>query len=964
MGMSASQVRFLSLQSRKHSITNQLAKLSNRKMALSRDMNTVAMRYTQALNEKLLKWSNDSGSNYSTLTYDLLMRPNDLSFEKPYIVTKASTGEVVLNNDELNLEQYGLTPNEDHLTYQKLASYISSFSGVDSQGNVIYKNGGNVKTDTAGKVVGGGQAIDNAFTVPNNKDFSFNENLRYDLYVKMGLITQDDYDKQVNCLIGLYGSKEAKDTGIYPVGSAWGDYYIAQGNLEAYDNYLASSHEIAHSNVAKDSQKTEKSYNDPQKNVSNERTEYTYDTDVYNGTSFNGDSGVTYTKQTNNNYGSLTHVDFRGLVTTNADGKYIYGKDRSTVVNDLTNETQDKIYNDNWNIVSTNYDSLFNGASSLSDTTFKTKISKDGMTYTYTTNDILENIISNSHVDFSTVNNQANAKTANEAEILASLKDGTKLEGGLHVNDYNKHCVQGDIKPSIENMVDKFAILLQQNTIVDFSDWGDAIKKAKDATVALCSQDQSSTKCGGNGSKHATLNARSQADNHAVGIGMKHFDVGVVWASRAYTSVCINTQIVFDTFMSFLNAYHNGSGATINPSANSAYIDGPRKSGTTTVTEVIDGVTSEYTEENAIMETTGSKYRASYDSKIYLESSVTGTNSDGDDVTMIERKEMTTNSAEDAFQGDHRGDIYKKVGSDFVALTTLEKASYPGTKYYLKAGGNYESCIYYNSGSKQMYINEANPSANVYGVLNNDNGTYYFTSEAALNEYKNNGKISSTGVIFLSDTASTGSYPVTLEDDARDTVILNNSKNSSKYDIKVDTYVKEDPDYRRKLEKKVQDAADRIKDLEDQMDDAYSGSNKKLMDYYDALFQRIAENGWTVDNNTSSSKSTSTTYLNNKLQNNDYFVTECQSRADYTGYNYTSKMAQNITKIYEVYDNDSASTALADYECEKKEIQAKEDRIDLVMEKLETEQEAITTTMDSVKKIIDNNIKKTFRMFA
>ena len=69
--------------------------------------------------------------------------------------------------------------------------------------------------------------------------------------------------------------------------------------------------------------------------------------------------------------------------------------------------------------------------------------------------------------------------------------------------------------------------------------------------------------------------------------------------------------------MSFLNAYHNGSGATINPSANSAYIDGPRKSGTTTVTEVIDGVTSEYTEENAIMETTGSKYRASYDSKIY-----------------------------------------------------------------------------------------------------------------------------------------------------------------------------------------------------------------------------------------------------------------------------------------------------------------------------------------------------------
>ena len=94
MGMSASQVRFLSLQSRKNSIGRQLLTLSNRKMALSRDMNTVALRYNNALNQTTLKWSNDSGSTYNALSYDLMMKPNDLNTEKPYIVTKAGLSDV------------------------------------------------------------------------------------------------------------------------------------------------------------------------------------------------------------------------------------------------------------------------------------------------------------------------------------------------------------------------------------------------------------------------------------------------------------------------------------------------------------------------------------------------------------------------------------------------------------------------------------------------------------------------------------------------------------------------------------------------------------------------------------------------------------------------------------------------------------------------------------------------------
>ena len=97
MGMSASQVRFLSLQSRKNDVSRQLMSLSNKKMSLSRDMNKVSQHYTDALNQKSLMWSNDSGATYKNLSYDLMMKPNDLNFEKPYIVSTRD-GRVVVDN--------------------------------------------------------------------------------------------------------------------------------------------------------------------------------------------------------------------------------------------------------------------------------------------------------------------------------------------------------------------------------------------------------------------------------------------------------------------------------------------------------------------------------------------------------------------------------------------------------------------------------------------------------------------------------------------------------------------------------------------------------------------------------------------------------------------------------------------------------------------------------------------------
>lgn len=87
MGMAASQVNFLGLTGRKADILRQQQKLSNEKMALTRDMQKVSREYQRGLNEKVLKWSNNSGASYEVLSYNNLMRPSNMNLNKAYLLT-------------------------------------------------------------------------------------------------------------------------------------------------------------------------------------------------------------------------------------------------------------------------------------------------------------------------------------------------------------------------------------------------------------------------------------------------------------------------------------------------------------------------------------------------------------------------------------------------------------------------------------------------------------------------------------------------------------------------------------------------------------------------------------------------------------------------------------------------------------------------------------------------------------
>lgn len=95
MGMASSQVRLLQLTSRKNDIGYELTRLSNEKVSLSREMQKVSKTYQNALNQKVLKWSNNSGVSYIDLSYQNLMRPSSMNQNSPYLLTDCSDRVVV-----------------------------------------------------------------------------------------------------------------------------------------------------------------------------------------------------------------------------------------------------------------------------------------------------------------------------------------------------------------------------------------------------------------------------------------------------------------------------------------------------------------------------------------------------------------------------------------------------------------------------------------------------------------------------------------------------------------------------------------------------------------------------------------------------------------------------------------------------------------------------------------------------
>ena len=71
----------------------------------------------------------------------------------------------------------------------------------------------------------------------------------------------------------------------------------------------------------------------------------------------------------------------------------------------------------------------------------------------------------------------------------------------------------------------------------------------------------------------------------------------------------------------------------------------------------------------------------------------------------------------------------------------------------------------------------------------------------------------------------------------------------------------------------------------------------------------------------------------------------------------------NDTSMREIPDTIKLKLAEAKYESDNRKIDQKESQLDMQLTKLETERKAITTEFDSVKKVINDNIERSFKTF-
>ena len=931
MGMAASQVRFLSLQNRKNTIGLNLMTLSNRKTALSRDMSRVANEYNNAMNQKTLKWSNDSGVTYSDLTYDKLMKPNELNTTKPYIITDAQ-GRVVLDDS--------ISPLEDgansEVTYRDLAMMISSYSGHDtSTGKATYNNLGNLnggtglsskairdisdKNSIADKAVSGSANTDNEYKIVTSSQNMVTNSLRYEIMSKLGLISAAEKTEIINKEMELYGSAN-NDKGPYPVGSLMGDYYLAKANLAAYEELVRDG---------------SFNFSVAGKNAGTFTSDYA---------SIDGTSEINYKNTT----GTTNSITFNGASSylKNVDLKQQYDANSGTTTQ-ITNSKSGIIQGNFSYTINDGKITYANTVGNLLDLASTSSLNNEKLRNNgYTT----DHVASCAQYKYWTNNDQNQKDVQGESWKSLYNKNATvfleERNGGtgIHEDTISKNLnayiksFASDFKTGIEAAglnVDDTA--LNNATISTYNlfwgnilGWGTNSSKSDDNEIGWRNAPTS---------KDDDYNKLGVMNTAATGAALDHNLFG--WATsdsgKDHNKVLLSVKNMINSFVSFYDFYAQ-SGRT-------------------------DAITKYDDIQNMIAEDI--KQSPEINNPSLSPSTVENLSLNG--VAYIVKTYKDTD-------GTYQREYYLKNPSTGAegALTQIDmyNSTDPDDKFF-------QRITYKADGVTEDKYYQATDVSKLDDIINNTKNT--LGAQSGISEFTPSGN-SSGGSVTSSNPHggknSNNSLTLTFESALDSSVNDKKGDNTHKKEIKISQSVADSnysdyvslsfsSQYLNDLQKKVDEAAVAKDAALKELDTLFAEKDAKIMDYFDALFNMISQNGWVYDENVNNQdkQEESKNYLNAKLQNNMYFITEVET-LDGKDFNYATKLATNVSKVFQVYDTDAQNTALSKYESEKADINAKEKQIDIRMNKLETEQDAIKTELDSIKSIIKDNVDSTFKIFT
>ena len=1030
MGMSASQVRFLSLQHRKHDIGRELSTLSNRKMSLSRDMNRVARNYTNALNQNVLKWSNDSGATYNNLSYGLMMKPNDINTESPCIVSTRGgavvvdnlnnlTGKIVdSNGDSLYLEfdgtngTSGTIQNEayyravygdswdgsknDVISYANIAKWITSTPVEDGskEGKV-----GVVSSD--GGVISGTSNV-GSYTIPENTmNYGYQDGLRYQIFQELGLVSENTSVAFSGLLNKVYGDETAYEFGDYTkllqgfVNAAEGQNSSHSRERLATDVYLIDPSKVT-GGISLAGENFDV-YNKYFGKIQNDKwvggslmgnlvlAQYAlteYDNWCNSLHYFNVNSGDTTLTFTSTSGRSVDHVVPSILMmnsnvdagNTSTAAYFGHSGVRPIAAGDRTSNNSDiNTFGGVWN------EGLWVDASG----------SPGGDILAFM--ETFHNAFTEAGDDINTTTGATWQSSANIPEMTTYRDDS----GNLVETDVCTAARIFAMKRTTEffNSLVANRVVQQVNRTCNHSGGGTASKAAEVADQNAGIRDNYDGLVSSVRSFHWYQKlGRFFASLGTAIAGVVTAAVGGQWAWGGFNLFSTSGDLMTDVFHDgntgyafnlanvekvylsyyeiYMRAHRNGINLFEDPGAVSS------NSATT------------YVNDNSFIDTNAKALGLPYESSAGVYNANGTTRDTSRDWQILSNYDTFYNA-----DGEVTGYAWKYSVTDPVTgATTIyyPTDTNPHNTNKNSAIVNSLDTQRYKSG-KSFYEFEASGTENgttytenkiSYAKYNFANGYYIQTcnetAKTTTNEYYFNSDQTYGGKTFryvkeVIDQNGNATYTYknaagndvgkpqraqTIQTDSYEGITIKQGSGST-YASTVSLYVTKNEVFEQKLIKDVKDAEQAIEDAKEEAERFYSAKEMKLMDYYDAIFSRISQCGWVQDNNVSNKD-----YLNAKLENNNFFVTTCRDKVNQNGFTYTTKLAQTVTKIYQIHDSNAENQALSEYEEAKSLIQSKEKKVDARMQKLETEQEVINTELESLKKVRDDNISKTFKIFA
>ena len=148
----------------------------------------------------------------------------------------------------------------------------------------------------------------------------------------------------------------------------------------------------------------------------------------------------------------------------------------------------------------------------------------------------------------------------------------------------------------------------------------------------------------------------------------------------------------------------------------------------------------------------------------------------------------------------------------------------------------------------------------------------------------------------------------------------------------------------------------------DNSNQSMTSANESAINFYDQIFSAIAENGWTEN-----AQVEDTDYLNQMLQNNQYYITTISTATNNDGEEYLefdTSIASNVENIFSVNDSDAQEEALVEYEYQKSIINEKESILDTREANLNTELSAINEMIKGIETVIDDNSERNFSIMS